>query len=63
MKKGGHFDHADRLFHSIEYAWDSAAHLNTTDVKELVPEFFFLPDFLENRNHFNLGLKKSIYSC
>jgi WD40 repeat protein len=26
-----------------------------SDVKELIPEFFFLPDFLENRNRFDFG--------
>ena len=25
------------------------------DVKELIPEFFYLPDFLTNNNHFDLG--------
>jgi hypothetical protein len=53
--QGGHFDHADRLFHSLSYAWNSAANLNTTDVKELIPEFFYLPEFLENQNGFDMG--------
>ena len=26
-----------------------------TDVKELIPEFFYLPEFLKNSNHFDLG--------
>ncbi len=26
------------------------------DVKELVPEFFYLPDFLLNTNKFDLGI-------
>ena len=25
------------------------------DVKELIPEFFYLPDFLTNKNQFDLG--------
>ena len=29
------------------------------DVRELIPEFFYLPDFLENRNHFDMGAKQS----
>jgi hypothetical protein len=57
--QGGNFDHADRLFHSIETAYFSAAELNTTDVKELIPEFFFLPDFLENKNGLNFGMKQN----
>ncbi|CAH6791686.1 unknown_gene_16059 [Phodopus roborovskii] len=28
---------------------------NTYDVKELIPEFFYFPEFLENQNEFNLG--------
>ncbi|OUM69409.1 hypothetical protein PIROE2DRAFT_38298, partial [Piromyces sp. E2] len=55
--QGGHFDHADRLFFSIERTWKSAARENTTDVRELIPEFFYLPDFFLNKNKFNLGMK------
>ena len=29
------------------------------DVKELIPEFFYLPDFLSNSNRFELGKKQS----
>jgi len=25
------------------------------DIKELIPEFFYLPDFLMNQNKFDLG--------
>ncbi|XP_046437962.1 WD repeat and FYVE domain-containing protein 3-like [Daphnia pulex] len=57
--QGGHFDLADRLFHSIREAWWSAAQLNMADVKELIPEFFYLPDFLVNANQFDLGCKQS----
>ena len=42
--QGGQFDHADRLFSSIKDTWLSASHTNTADVKELIPEFFQLPD-------------------
>ena len=57
--QGGHFDLADRLFHSVREAWWSAAQLNMADVKELIPEFFYLPDFLVNANRFDLGCKQS----
>ena len=33
--------------------------LNMADVKELIPEFFYLPDFLVNANRFDLGCKQS----
>lgn len=57
--QGGSFDHTDRLFHSIPTSWSSASKLNTTDVRELIPEFFYLPDFLTNSNHFDFGRKQT----
>ncbi|XP_071507653.1 WD repeat and FYVE domain-containing protein 3-like [Diadema antillarum] len=57
--QGGHFDLADRMFHSIKDSWLSASKHNTADVKELIPEFFYLPEFLTNHNHFDLGVKQS----
>lgn len=53
--QGGHFDVADRLFISIEDSWKSASEGNLQDVRELIPEFFCLPDFLVNANRFDLG--------
>lgn len=53
--KGGHFDLADRMFHSVRENWYSAAKNNMADVKELIPEFFYLPEFLKNSNNFDLG--------
>ncbi|KAK1313029.1 hypothetical protein QJS10_CPA06g00630 [Acorus calamus] len=58
--QGGQFDHADRLFNSIRDTWFSAAGRgNTSDVKELIPEFFYMPEFLENLFHLDLGEKQS----
>ncbi|XP_044260057.1 WD repeat and FYVE domain-containing protein 3 isoform X2 [Tribolium madens] len=57
--QGGHFDLADRMFHSVKEAWLSASKHNMADVKELIPEFFYLPEFLENLNQFDLGAKQS----
>ncbi|XP_058056243.1 WD repeat and FYVE domain-containing protein 3 [Anopheles bellator] len=57
--QGGHFDLADRMFHSIKEAWYSASKQNMADVKELIPEFFYLPEFLENSNSFDLGTKQN----
>lgn len=57
----GKFDHADRLFASIHGAWKSAAGVEgaqnggTQDVKELIPEFFYLPAFLKNINSCDFG--------
>ncbi len=44
------------MFHSIKDSWLSASKNNMADVKELVPEFFYLPDFLLNTNKFDLGM-------
>lgn len=58
--QGGQFDHADRLFNSIRDTWLSAAGKgNTSDVKELIPEFFYMPEFLVNRFNLDLGEKQS----
>lgn len=57
--QGGHFDLADRLFHSVKDAWLSASRNNMADVKELIPEFFYLPEFLVNSNKFDLGRKQN----
>lgn len=37
--QGGRFDAPDRLFNSLGESWHSATS-STTDVKELIPEFF-----------------------
>ncbi|KAI1392104.1 beach-domain-containing protein [Hypoxylon trugodes] len=55
LLQGGAFDHADRLFFSIEGSWKSASQDNGSDVRELIPEFFYLPDFLTNVNGYNFG--------
>ncbi|EKX51876.1 hypothetical protein GUITHDRAFT_65803, partial [Guillardia theta CCMP2712] len=52
--QGGHFDYPDRLFWSVADAWLGCT-TSSNDVKELIPEFFYLPDFLLNRNKFELG--------
>ncbi|GAA5838376.1 hypothetical protein JCM11251_004919 [Rhodosporidiobolus azoricus] len=56
--QGGSFDHADRMFWSIEKAWLSASSHNRSDVRELTPEFFVLPDFLVNVNKLDLGKRQ-----
>ncbi|VDO70449.1 unnamed protein product [Heligmosomoides polygyrus] len=57
--QGGHFDLADRMFHSIGDAWTSASRNNMADVKELIPEFFVLPELLLNKNRFDFGVKQN----
>jgi len=55
--QGGHYDLADRLFESIQGAWN-LSYTNVGDVKELIPEFFYCPEFLRNLNGLDLGTKQ-----
>ncbi|VDP47169.1 unnamed protein product [Soboliphyme baturini] len=52
--QGGKFDHPDRIFHSIKESWQSCLR-DTHDVKELIPEFFYLPEMLININEYQFG--------
>ncbi|XP_069501900.1 neurobeachin-like protein 2 isoform X3 [Ambystoma mexicanum] len=52
--QSGRFDCSDRQFHSVPAAWQARME-NPVDVKELIPEFFYFPEFLENGNGFDLG--------
>jgi hypothetical protein len=38
------------MFYSIQNVWESVSAKNMADVRELTPEFYFLPDFLTNVN-------------
>lgn len=50
----GSFDISDRMFNSIPTCWTNCQ-TASTDVKELIPEFYYNPDFLMNYNKFPLG--------
>ncbi len=52
--QSGRFDVADRQFHSVAQTWRSL-YRNLNDVKELIPEFYYFPEFLLNQNGFDLG--------
>ncbi|XP_030854756.1 lysosomal-trafficking regulator isoform X5 [Strongylocentrotus purpuratus] len=54
-----HFDLPDRTFHSIQTSWFLSSFQSTTDVKELIPEFFFLPEFLLNNQGYDFGCRQS----
>ena len=58
LLQGGSFDHPDRLFYDIGNAWLSASRDNMTDVRELTPEFYYLPDFLVNANGYDFGSRQ-----
>ena len=53
--QGGNWDKPDRLFRSVASSWKSAAYENLQDVRELIPEFFYQPEFLSNTNYFDFG--------
>ena len=55
--QSGRFDHADRLFHSVGEAWKSC-NTSLADVKELIPEFFYCADFLQNGGRYDLGVRQ-----
>lgn len=52
--QGGRFDHADRLFTSLPRAWTQVLK-NSSDVKEMVPEFYYNAAFLCNAEGLDLG--------
>lgn len=53
------FDLPDRTFHALSTTYKLASKDSATDVKELVPEFFFFPEMLENIEGFNFGMKQN----
>ncbi|XP_076389629.1 lysosomal-trafficking regulator mauve isoform X1 [Megachile rotundata] len=53
------FDIPDRTFHALATTWRLTSCDSTTDVKELIPEFFYLPEFLLNSEGFNFGIRQN----
>lgn len=53
------FDIPDRTFHSMRTTWRLATEDSTNGFKELIPEFFYLPEFLRNSEEFNLGVRQN----
>jgi len=57
--QSGRLDLPDRQFHCIAESWESSSGgANTSDVKELIPEFFYNPEFLRNVNNIDLGTRQ-----
>ena len=52
--QGLNFGAADRLFINMERSFTSAAS-ERSDLRELIPEIYFLPDLFENNNKLNFG--------
>ncbi|XP_028409384.1 neurobeachin-like [Dendronephthya gigantea] len=53
--QGGMFDHPGRTFSSLAYAWQNCQR-DTSDVKELIPELYYLPEMFVNSNRFQFGV-------
>ena len=56
LKFEGQADSSARMFHTIETQW-SACNYDSMDNKELIPEFFYLPEMFANYNRYNFGIK------
>ncbi|XP_058104707.1 BEACH domain-containing protein C2 [Magnolia sinica] len=52
--QGGKFEHPDRMFSDIGATWNGVLG-DMSDVKELVPELFYLPEALKNGNSIDFG--------
>ncbi|KAH8398321.1 hypothetical protein KR215_005837, partial [Drosophila sulfurigaster] len=53
------FDLPDRTFHALNTTYCLASRDSPTDVKELIPEFFCLPEMFENFERFNFGCRQN----
>ncbi|XP_077154341.1 neurobeachin isoform X4 [Ranitomeya variabilis] len=50
------FDHPDRTFSAVARSWRNCQR-DTSDVKELIPEFYYLPEMFVNSNGYNFGVR------
>lgn len=57
--QGGRFDLPDRLFSSLMSSWKSAYN-EISDVRELIPEFYYLPEVFINLEGHNFGETQSM---
>lgn len=53
--QGRNFDIADRTFRKLATSWLLSSSESATDVKELIPEFFYFPEFLVNQERLAFG--------
>ena len=56
--QSGHFDVADRLFHHMGELWRGSTQ-SMGDVKELIPEFYYLDDMFVNSSSLPLGTRQN----
>ena len=55
--QGNKLDSSDRMFFSLKKTFEMCTSLKT-DIRELIPEFFYLPEMFLNLNDINLGKKE-----
>ncbi|CAF3860010.1 unnamed protein product [Rotaria sp. Silwood2] len=53
------FDCADRTFHDVKTSYWLSSFESTSDFKELIPEFYYLHEFLLNKQGFNFGKRQN----
>uniref|UniRef100_A0A3Q3EBE1 Neurobeachin n=1 Tax=Labrus bergylta TaxID=56723 RepID=A0A3Q3EBE1_9LABR len=51
------FDHPERTFSGIARSWRNCQR-DTSEVKELIPEFYYLPEMFVNSNGYHLGMRE-----
>ncbi|XP_020579121.1 BEACH domain-containing protein C2-like isoform X2 [Phalaenopsis equestris] len=56
-KFGGGSGYADQMFYDIGHSWQNVLE-DMSDVKELVPELFYLPEILTNENNYDFGISQ-----
>ena len=56
----GRFDHPDRMFYNLQDSFNSIM-TNTSDVKEISPEFYYSADFLRNISKLDFGKTQKEY--
>ncbi|CAK75939.1 unnamed protein product (macronuclear) [Paramecium tetraurelia] len=54
----GKLDQADRIFFSIPNTWVSCQN-DHQDFRELIPEYFYFPEFLKNINKIQFGIRQN----
>ena len=56
--QGNKFDDANRLFLSVKNSFFNSI-TQKTDVRELIPEFFYMPEIFININELNMGVEEN----
>lgn len=56
------FDCADRTFHDTKTSFWLSSFESTSDFKEIIPEFYYLHEFLLNKQGFNFGKRQNVSS-